>query len=371
MTTEHSPLPLLERVDHDGLRSLAAEWDGLIADSVTPGPFLSWPWISSWLDTLGADADLEAHVARDPADGTLLGVAPFFVERRRHAGLTVPVLRIIGSGPAAPDHLDLPVVRGRPEVGAALWAAVQNRRRWDLIDLDGVADEGMLAGLLLRREGDRPRSQPTLTPYLPLDGGRDATLTRISPSLLSNLGRYGRKLDREAPAAVTERMVVERADLEATMDRLAALHSDVRGSRGEKGAFATPALDAFQREVARRMLEAGRLRLWRLDVGTDTIAVIECFRHGDTVAFYTTGYDRQWSRYGPGRRIMFRAVLAAADEDALRFDFLRGDEEYKSTWGAVSRYDLRIRRPAGPRGRILEGARRVISVGRGRRKPRP
>jgi CelD/BcsL family acetyltransferase involved in cellulose biosynthesis len=79
------------------------------------------------------------------------------------------------------------------------------------------------------------------------------------------------------------------------------------------------------------------------------------------VAFYSTGYDQAWSRYGPGRRIMATAIQGAIDEGATEFDFLRGHEEYKQAWGAEVRYDRRIHRPAGDKGRLLWGVRDVLA----------
>jgi CelD/BcsL family acetyltransferase involved in cellulose biosynthesis len=313
------------------------------------------------LDTLGREANLEVFTARHPVDGRLLGVAPFFVETRRRFGIPFRSLRIIGSGPAAPDHLDMPIAAGEdPAVAAHLWEAVDRRRRWDFIDFDGMSIGGVLPDLLLRRRGDAAEETPC--PYLPLDGGWDHVEQRFGRSHRQNIDRYRRKLDREAGSPVVTRMVATAADLEVTMDHLAEMHQTIRTARGGTGAFATDELAAFHRETARRMLAAGRLRLWRLDVGESPIAVIECFRVGEVVSFYTTGFDPAWAKFGPGRAIMARAIQGAIDEGAREFDFLRGDEAYKQSWGTDSRMDLGIRRPLGPRGRAIWAGRTAIAA---------
>ncbi len=355
--TTHRPLPLLERLDRVGVLALAGEWDGLLADSAVRSPFLTWAWVGAWLATLGADADLEVVAARDASDGRLVGVAPFFVETVRRMGVPHRRLRVLGNGPAAPDHLDLPVRSGHADqVAPLLWEAVVADRRWDVVDLDGVAPDGFLARVVLRRRGDRLAAQPIPCPYLPLDGGWEAVEARMGRNHRQNIARYGRKLDREA-GTVTERLVTSPGDLDDTLRRLGELHQAIRSRHGDRGAFADEGARAFQHEVARRMLAAGRLRLWRLDVAGEAIAAIECFRQGDTVSFYTTGYDAEWSAYGPGRRIMATAIRASIEEGATEFDFLRGDEPYKAAWGVDTRHDLRIRRPAGPWGRALWAAR--------------
>ena len=100
--------------------------------------------------------------------------------------------------------------------------------------------------------------------------------------------------------------------------------------------------------------------MWRLDADEVPIAIILCVRSGDSVAFYTTGYDATWSKYGPGRRVMALAIRGAIDEGASEFDFLRGDEPYKQQWGTKVRTDLVIRRAATTRGRLALGAARVV-----------
>jgi len=214
---------------------------------------------------------------------------------------------------------------------------------------------------MLRRRGDADAAESIPCPYLPLDGGWDQVEQRFGRSHRQNIGRYRRKLAREAGAPVGERLVVSPQDLEITMDRLETMHQSVRLAHGDPGAFATARLGEFHREVARRMLAAGRLRLWHLDVGDRTIAAIECMRFADRVSFYTTGFDLDWAAYGPGRSVMARAIQGAADEGATEFDFLRGDEEYKRAWGTETRCDLRIRRPVGTRGRLLWAARSAAS----------
>lgn len=352
MSTRFNPLPVLERFEHADFASAAREWDELLAASASSTPFLTSAWLGAWLQTLGSQADLEVVVARDPIGGELLGAAPFHVERHRLGGIACRTLRMLGSGPVGPDHLDLVVRTGHEHrISRLLWSAVNDRRRWDLLDLDGVKGTGLLPSLALRRRGDSGEAIPT--PFLALASGWDGVSAGFGDGIVKNLGRYERKLEREAGAPVVERMIATKADLDPTLDDLFRLHQSVRREAGDVGSFANPEVRAFHRLAATRLFDAGRLRLHRLDVGDVAAAVIYCFRYGDTVSFYATGYDRRWKRYGPGRRIMAVAIRSAIEEGATEFDFLRGDEPYKRSWGTAMRTNLRIRRPSSPKGRLL------------------
>ena len=366
--------PVIDFVTDDAaLAALRPEWDELLADADGASIFLTHSWIDAWRNTVGSNVELLVGVARQASDGRLIGVAPFCVGSRKIGPAPVRVLRMAGSGIAASDHLDLIVRHGHPHAAAALWSGAITRRDWDLVDLDGLRPNSHLARVVLRRAGDRSRFVTTNPcPVLELPETWEEYEASLRGSLRSNLGRYSRKLDRDTAGPVVERLVLDPAEAAETVERLAGVHQQIRTGRGDAGSFADPRMIAFHREAALRFLQAGRLRLHRLDVDGQMAAAISCFRHGDTVSFYTTGYDPALARYGPGRRIMAAAIRSAIDEGARRFDFLRGDEAYKRDWGATEAYDDRIRMPMGPRGNLLhEAAAMARRVRNGLRRMRP
>lgn len=348
--------PALEAVSTGrGLEALRPEWDDLLADADGASIFATHAWVDAWHRTAGAAEELLVLTAREPERGLLLGVAPFSVATRRAGPFRIRVLRMAGTTGAAGDHLDLVVRHGHPHVAAELWRFARQRRSWDLVDLDGLRPGSHLGRVMLRRRGDREAHVTrTACPVLHLPGTWEEYEASLGRNHRQNLRRYARKLDREAGGPVVERMVVAPDEVEETVAGLARMHQQVRTARGDRGSFADPAMVDFHTRVALRFLEAGRLRLHRLDVDGRMAAAISCFRHDETVSFYTTGYDPALSSYGPGRRIMAAAIRSAIDEGARRFDFLRGDEPYKRTWGAADAWDDRVRMPAGARGRAID-----------------
>jgi CelD/BcsL family acetyltransferase involved in cellulose biosynthesis len=245
-------------------------------------------------------------------------------------------------------------------VAGPLWTAAC-RQGADLADLDGVRSGSLIQRLALRRGRDLGRfSEPIPCPWLALPSQWEQYQASLGRNLRQNLRRYARRLEQEAPGPVTTRLVVDPGDADSTLDDLARLHQQVRTAQGQAGAFRSPALVAFHHLAARRFLEAGRLRLYRLEVADQAIAVLYCVRHSDVVSFYITGYDPAFARFGPGRALMAHAIGAAIAEGATEFDFLRGDEEYKAQWGARTRHDLRLVVPIGSRGRLLLAGRRGL-----------
>jgi CelD/BcsL family acetyltransferase involved in cellulose biosynthesis len=358
--------PSLEFLTTDAdLAALGPEWDELLADADGASIFLTHAWIASWRATVGTDTELLIGTAREPSSGMLVGIAPLVVASRSIGPMSTRILRMAGSGIASSDHLDVIVRHGHPHVAAALWKGVSQQRTWDLIDLDGLRPGSHLSRLLVRRRGDHDAFvTETLCPVLELPESWEEYEASLGSNLRQNLRRYARKLDKDTDGPVVERLVVDADEIVETVEQLACFHQAIRTSKGQRGSFAESAMVDFHREVALRFAEKGRLRLHRLDVDGEMAAAISCFRHDDTVSFYTTGYDASLSAYGPGRRIMAASIRSAIEEGARRFDFLRGDEPYKSSWGAVEAFNDRIRMPVGPRGRTLD---QVVSVVRGAR----
>jgi hypothetical protein len=338
VSTAHQLLPVVERLDRFGVLALAPEWDHLIVRSSDPPPFLMWPWVAAWLDTLGATADLQVVAARDPVDGRLIGIAPFTVAPLRRHGFRYHALRFIAGAPVGGRHLDLIVdSRHSDAVAPALWEATTRERRWDLIDLAGLAADGVLAGLLHRRRSD---SVPTDAVV-----GHRIVLTEVA-------GPLG------AATPLSCRLVTGSDELDLVISRMAAMVEAVPPKNTSRVPFAHPSVLGFHREAARRLLVAGRLRLWRLDDDHRTVAALLAVRFDDSVAAHTAVAARHRD---PAELVglVAHCALAAADEGAERFLLPPGAAG--PDMPIESRLDVHIRRPVGPWGRILWTGRSVRS----------
>jgi len=76
-------------------------------------------------------------------------------------------------------------------------------------------------------------------------------------------------------------------------------------------------------------------------VGERIVAIFYGFGFGDTFYYYLSGYDPALEKLSIGTLIVAHAIEEAQREGAATFDFLRGAEEYKYTWGAKDRMNKR------------------------------
>src|SRR5262249_12472241 len=132
-------------------------------------------------------------------------------------------------------------------------------------------------------------------------------------------------------------------------------------------AFDHPDLVAFHERFSALALERGWLRLFVLTLDGTPLAAFYGFRYGDVFSFYQSGFDPEYGSLSTGLVAMGLTIRRAIEEGASEFDFLHGEEAYKSLWTskrrALERLELCPPRPAGSLLRRLEdagrGARRV------------
>lgn len=352
--------------------ALEPEWNALLQRSRSNNVFLTWEWVSAWWDSFRDGYQPRLLVAREPAGGRLLGVAPLALRRRSLRGLvSYRELSFIGDNVAAPDHLDFVIdADHEAAVARAFVSHLQvGQGQWDVLRLKGVSSESVSMALLMqaaRLEPGQPGS--ILCPFIRLPASWEAFNAGLSKNTRYNLGRNARRLEKEYPGQVTFRQVAHEAELATAMPALFRLHQQVRRTHGDAGAFSDARMAAFHRQVAHTFLRNGWLRLHVLTVGAEDIAMLYCFAYGGVVSFYQSGYSLAWKRHAPGRQIMAHAIRQAIDEGAREFDFLRGDEAYKFSWTDQARSDLDLKLPATVRGRFLVRAYSFARAARARLK---
>lgn len=108
--------------------------------------------------------------------------------------------------------------------------------------------------------------------------------------------------------------VVDRAqDGDGATDFLAVEASGWKGRAGT--AMACRAKDAaFYREVTSRFGATGRLRLYSLEVGGQTLAMQTNFYTGSALFDWKVAYDERFAQYGPGTQLQLRVIDLARRE---------------------------------------------------------
>lgn len=143
------------------------------------------------------------------------------------------------------------------------------------------------------------------------------------------------------------RGTVHRVETEDELRRgfevLIDLHQKRRRSLSQPGCFTSRRFTEFHREVAGRFLALGKLRLLWTELDERPMSADYGFVGGDTVYYYQGGFEPELASESPGWVSLAVSLWLAIEEGYRNYDFLRGDESYKTSWQAVARPLVRVR----------------------------
>jgi CelD/BcsL family acetyltransferase involved in cellulose biosynthesis len=176
---------------------------------------------------------------------------------------------------------------------------------------------------------------------VPLASTYDEQLARLSQGRRRKLRLAGRRL-REAGRVRIERATA--ATIDESLDVLFVLHAARWQRRGLPGVLAEPSVRALHREAAPAFLQHGVLRLHVLRLDERPIAALYGFARGSRWYSYLDGFDPEFEELSPGTVLVAHAIEEAIAEGRTAFDFLRGAERYKYSWGAADEatYEITI-----------------------------
>jgi CelD/BcsL family acetyltransferase involved in cellulose biosynthesis len=327
---------------------LEGAWRELWLRSADAHYFSHPDWLMPWWATLGRGT--EPYMAVVETDNDLRGVAAL---ARRETALGA-FLRPAGEGVS--DYTDwlLPDAEtARIEVLEQLVDLIAARPDWIGLELAGwknEADARTLVGQLERR-GFIARLLPGLAcPYVSMSDGFAAYYRTRGSQARYNVRSRERRL-RQHGSVHYEHVTAETAP--RTLEDAIALHARRWQGQRTSTVFSSHNLGrAFYRASIPHAIRDGFGDLAVLRVNDRMIASAIGFQRADEYAYYLPAWHPGYHPYAPSTLLLVHLMEYAADHGAARFDFMLGDESYKSSWatGQDRVHTLIAARP-DPRGR--------------------
>jgi CelD/BcsL family acetyltransferase involved in cellulose biosynthesis len=209
----------------------------------------------------------------------------------------------------------------------------------DLCNLPEASLSYQTLPAIVRSAGHRVEvTQEDVAPYIPLPARYEEYLAeRVDKKQRHEIRRKQRRAEREA--VVGFYLVGPEHDLQREMDDFIALQ---QMSRPDKEEFMTPEMQRFFRYLARRMLDAGYLRLAFLTLNGVKAATYFSFTYKGHLLLYNSGYDTaDFAHLSPGWVLLAYLIQYAIADGFKVFDFLQGDEAYKYHFGSQ---DIKVMR---------------------------
>jgi CelD/BcsL family acetyltransferase involved in cellulose biosynthesis len=329
-------------IHYNDFEPLAPEWGGLL-ERATIAPFFMTPcYQRTWWEHLG-QGDLHLLAARDDA-GQLVGLAPLFGTTNEAGQYQLTLVGCV----AVSDYLDIVADRAHVEaVHTALlgYLAGGDAPAWDKLYLCSLPHNSpthtQFAEAAKRYGWQVTVRQQEVCPVIALPGTWDDYLAGISKKQRHEIRRKIRKLETEADARCY--LVEGEAALSEAVESFIDLHQK---STQDKREFWDEGLVRFFRALMLELERAGHLKLYFLDINGTKAATMFCVDYHNQFLLYNSGFDPQFFNLSPGNVLTSYTIEAAIQLGRSRYDFLRGDEEYKFRFGAEAEpvYDLEIDR---------------------------
>ena len=307
-----------------------ADWQALFAASSCE-PSASYEWVRAMCDS---------HVRRDDAfhlavvrrDGRVCGLVPLVLSSEAIAGVRVRTL--VPLMERSRTHSDLLLDRwDRPTV-AAFAAGLRTLPGWDLFRLVEVLDSNPLLDALetaFRTTGATVLRRPEAPSFfLPLPATFDEYLADRSSKFRNHL----RRMEKKLAAAGTVAMVTagEEIAFDEAFDAVLAIDTASWKHAHGTAISAIPHQAAFYRQMARGMLDAGRLHLTLLTCAGEPIAYnLGVVRRGE-YAYLKTSYVEAWKAQGPSVVLRARLIEALIGARLQAVDFPAEPYEWEAQW---------------------------------------
>ncbi len=323
--------------------SLQQEWNALLNNSASDVPFLRHEYLSTWWQTLGGGEWTEAElylVTGRLADGSLAGIAPLFFSKNRQGE---PAMLLLGCIEIS-DYLDLivPTEQLSPFI-EALFAhlAGPEAPTWHLLDWYNLIESSPTLPVL---QAAAKRSGWTYTqealqhcPFIPLPGDWETYLASIDKKQRHEIRRKMRRAENEF-AETSWRIVQDEASVESGIeDFMSMMAQDPAKNR-----FLTEAMRRQFRASALAAFRNGWLQLSFLEIGGEKAAGYLNFDYNNRLWIYNSALNFAYREYSPGWVLLGYLLQWANENKRERFDFMRGDEDYKYRFGAVDRRVERV-----------------------------
>jgi len=332
------------------LQAYSKDWNEVLSSSRSDTIFLTWEWISTWIEAVYPDVVLYVVVVRD-GSGRLIAVAPFYLsELHLLRLLKYRCLRILGDCQSGAEYGDVIIRRGFESAAMkiVIEKLMEHRDFWDCLWIRNVAGwTGAYErfSIAAKEAGLYMHKWTRKFSAVALPDTHKAYLALFSKKRRGYLKRETKRLHSSHPVDLIR--CENHKELSEHLSDLFELHRKHWESVGQHGSFVRrPLMRRFYESFAPKALHNGWLRLYVLEIDSVPEAAQYGYVYNSTYYALQEGYDpHRFSGIGNVlRNLVFQKCIE--DERLKEYDFLGGYTQHKAHWRAEVRngYDLLLGR---------------------------
>jgi len=326
-----------------------AAWNALVARSGTRSVFQTYQWTRAWWTVFQGRREPVFVTASE--GGRPVAVAPLVMERR----VAGNVVRFVGDGRA--DYCDFVMPAERPDALAAIFDALADDRRWDVLELNNVPSRSATPELLRAVCGRRGYHTLTddlyLCPTLLIAGHLDEARGIFNKASLRRRENYYQRAGR-----LVTRDLTRHEEIEPYLDEFFAQHVSRWRDAPKPSLFLEEGNRRFYRELTRAFSGTGWLLFSAIEIDERPIAFHYGFDYDGSVLWYKPTFDPEEERHSPGLVMVRHLIGYAITHGRRELDFTLGDEAFKRRFTNATRHTVRVQVFRDPARYLLERSRR-------------
>ena len=307
--------------------NLRDEWTNLLHALNEKDIFLTWEWLFAWWKNIGQHSKNQLCILAVRKDDTLIGIAPFMLNKKRKGFLSLRRLENLGN----PECDVSGIISSDPEetIGAILNYLKKHDRDWDILELNELpglspATQQFLIGientkyrLFLRQEDHF---------YIPTSGDWSEYFLSLSKNLRHNLKR--RKKRAEEMGAVTY------SQFSGSTLSWEAFQTIFQVSKNSNfpDLYESERNKSFHKDLFELMQHRGWIQIETLTINHQPVAFHYGFLFDGKYEDWRGGMDNEYDALAPGKLLMMLALEERFKKGMRESDFLRGIYSYKMEW---------------------------------------
>ncbi len=329
-----------------GFHQLRENWESLYAVAPDAHIFLSWTWMAGWLKAVKTDWLILAARASDEDGNRVDKYCAFFPLRlRTHAapkgGATT---QVVPAGTRFADYTGLICQPDMQQEAMRSFSSALQEMSWAEINLQFLRlndSAQQYLGAAFSETGQKVafRAAPPdgaginnhICPSVELPNNFDDYLSSLSTNMRQKLRRLLRKLDNDDELEITQ---VTAETLERDVEILVNLWTRRWQMKKKRQ---TPAIQANLRGMFKFYFGLGILQLpvlWKAGQPIGALGNMIDWQRRE-VAFVIAGRDPDCPSPPSGLMLHAHSIREAISKELKRYDFLRGNERYKYSFGVT------------------------------------
>ena len=322
----------------DDLISIRDDWNRLAERAYTNTVFQTYEFHASWWAAFGSTGQLRVLLAEN--EGTVVGIAPLMITRRRLFGRTRRVVQFIGA--RSFDYTDFIIDRTRPDVLTLLLSMLAALDpAFDLLYLRDIPGESVTLPQLRRffaKQG-KPSDVRVLyeAPTRIFNNPAEDSQLPNKKSLKRHHNYFQRSGRLECMNYATAEEVTQH--LESFFEQ----HIRRRAGTDTPSGFVDECTRVFFRELTRALAPKGWLLFSVVFFNRHPIAMHFGFEYRDRITWYKPTFDVAYAKHSPGEVLIKFLLEYALARKIHELDFTIGAEPFKYRFANHSRSNYVVR----------------------------